>query len=121
MSYNCPFCAIVAGEAPAKVLARWPGVTVIEPLNPVTEGHALAIPNAHVPDAPSDPVVAAETFKVPAKFARHPNIGPCNLITSVGAEATQTVKHLHIHIVPRREDDGLARRGRARRSGALEP
>ena len=31
----------------------------------------------------------------------------CNLITSVGAAATQTVKHLHIHIVPRHEGDGL--------------
>jgi hypothetical protein len=31
----------------------------------------------------------------------------CNLITSVGADATQSVRHLHIHVVPRREGDGL--------------
>jgi histidine triad (HIT) family protein len=34
--------------------------------------------------------------------------GPCNIITSVGAEATQTVFHLHLHVVPRRFGDGLA-------------
>jgi len=35
-------------------------------------------------------------------------VGPCNVITSVGREATQSVFHLHVHVVPRREGDGLA-------------
>lgn len=39
-----------------------------------------------------------------AEIAPHPS----NLITSAGAEATQSVFHLHVHIVPRGENDGLA-------------
>jgi histidine triad (HIT) family protein len=33
---------------------------------------------------------------------------PCNIITSAGSDATQTVFHLHLHVVPRRAGDGLA-------------
>lgn len=76
----------------------------IEPINPVTEGHVLAVPREHVADALADPEVAGRVMEVAAWFAA----GECNLITSVGPLATQTVKHLHLHIVPRREGDGLA-------------
>jgi diadenosine tetraphosphate (Ap4A) HIT family hydrolase len=42
-----------------------------------------------------------------AEYALVKVSGDCNLITSDGAAATQTVKHLHVHIVPRRDGDGL--------------
>ncbi len=43
-----------------------------------------------------------------AQWAAGHRMNPCNLITSAGREATQTVFHLHIHVVPRRDGDGLA-------------
>lgn len=76
------------------------------PLNPVTLGHRLFLPMLHVENALSKPWVTAQTMDVAATYASALN-QPCNLITSAGAAATQTVMHLHIHYVPRRNGDGL--------------
>jgi histidine triad (HIT) family protein len=104
---GCPFCArIAAGEYDYSDRHA----VAFEPLNPVTEGHLLVVPREHVPDAGSAPLVAGRTMEFaatitgPLEFADYPAY---NLITSAGSAATQTVRHLHIHIVPRRADDGL--------------
>lgn len=102
----CVFCAIVAGTAPAEVVDRNGMTIVIVPLNPVTPGHLLVIPTTHVEDFTSVPSVSAFVMHRAARVAR--DIGPCNLITSKGREATQSVFHLHVHLLPRTENDGLA-------------
>lgn len=101
---RCTFCEIVAGRAPATVLRETRDTLVIVPLNPVTDGHVLVIPKWHVVDALEDPRITAEVMHTAAEVATR----PCNIITSAGAVATQTVFHLHVHVVPRRENDGLA-------------
>lgn len=101
---RCTFCEIVAGRAPATVLRETRDTLVIVPLNPVTDGHVLVIPRRHVVDALEDPRITAEVMHTAAEVATR----PCNIITSAGAVATQTVFHLHVHVVPRRENDGLA-------------
>jgi histidine triad (HIT) family protein len=101
---DCVFCDISAGKAPATIVREWSTCVAIVPLNPVTDGHVLVIPRLHVDDATQWPVWTAETFRCAAEFAEP----PCNLITSAGTEATQSVFHLHVHVVPRRADDGLA-------------
>ncbi|MBB0246991.1 HIT domain-containing protein [Streptomyces alkaliphilus] len=103
---NCAFCAIVAGTAPATVMRTWPDAIAIVPLNPVVGGHWLVIPRVHVPDAAADPEVSAAVMRRAAEVIAHTG-DDCNLITSVGAPATQTVFHLHLHIVPRETGDGL--------------
>jgi histidine triad (HIT) family protein len=85
-------------------VAGWSDAVAFVPLNPVTRGHVLIASTAHVEDALADPVATAFVMRRAAEWAT----APCNLITSVGAEATQTVRHLHIHVVPRSEADGLA-------------
>ncbi len=100
---ECVFCRIIAGKSPANVVHRWIDAIAIVPLNPVTPGHLLVIPDEHVCDATVAPYVTAKAFGYAAEIAPY----PCNLITSAGSVATQTVMHLHIHIVPRSEDDGL--------------
>lgn len=82
-------------------------VVVFEPLHPVTPGHLLAVPTTHVAHFLEDPVAAAVTVEFAARVAAE-NSMACNLITSAGHYATQTVFHLHVHIVPRRARDGLA-------------
>lgn len=101
---DCVFCRIVAKETPAEVVAEWPDVIAIVPLNPVVEGHVLVIPKAHVGDWTSDEDVTMYTIGAAVQLAPE---GASNVITSAGADATQTVRHLHFHIVPRFEGDGL--------------
>lgn len=110
---SCPFCPIIKGEAPAKVLADGISSIAIEPLNPVTPGHFIVIPRQHVTDAYDDPGVTATAMFDASQWAkmfswRDDRYKSVNLITSVGTAATQSVFHLHIHVVPRADNDGLA-------------
>jgi histidine triad (HIT) family protein len=107
---DCPFCKrIAAGEYEA--WTNDPAVVWFEPLNPVTPGHMLFVPVCHVADALQDPYTTALTAEYASRWWSK-NWGrsgarDCNLITSVGPAATQTVQHLHLHLVPRRDGDGL--------------
>ncbi len=103
---DCPFCKrIAAGEYDDEL--SLPGtVAVFEPLNPVTRGHLLAVPFRHVRDAAAEAVVTAVVMEHVARLLDNFGI-QANIITSIGPDATQTVFHLHVHIVPRREGDGL--------------
>ncbi|QQO39517.1 histidine triad nucleotide binding protein [Microbacterium phage Phabia] len=108
----CIFCQIVAGKSPAKQMGSWISTVIIEPLNPVTPGHLLVIPRTHVTDATEDAGITATTMHDAAQCVNmirqvRPEYESVNFITSVGVPATQSVFHLHIHIVPRREGDGL--------------
>ncbi|WP_456228936.1 HIT family protein [Streptomyces sp. YJ-C3] len=76
------------------------------PLAAVTPGHVLVIPRAHVADVGVDPAVSARTMRRAAELAA--DLGECNIITSRGESATQTVFHLHLHVLPRYPEDGLA-------------
>jgi len=108
MRNGCVFCDY---EGPSDVLEYWNwlgvgGIYVIEPLGKLTDGHVLVIPERHVADACEDPILTGEVMRSAAIWAkRHPAV---NLITSVGAAATQSVYHLHVHVVPRRTGDRLS-------------
>ncbi|MGW0587486.1 HIT family protein [Streptosporangium sp. NPDC002607] len=102
---TCIFCAIVAGHAPATVIRTWPESIAISPRHPVTPGHTLVIPHTHVTDVGQDATVSATTMARAAELAAE--LPAANVITSRGAAATQTVFHLHLHLVPRTQGDGL--------------
>jgi histidine triad (HIT) family protein len=105
MADDCVFCGRVGrGEYDA---ADAFAVT-FRPLNPVGPGHRLFVPKAHVADALEDPMVTAMTTRFACEWAAREGVGACNLITSRGPEATQSVYHLHLHLIPRLKDDGLA-------------
>ena len=102
---DCPFCErIAAGDYDSTNQAG--SVVSFEPLNPVVPGHTLVVPVRHVADALDDPSLTGAVFRFAAVLGQLRE-GACNLITSAGVEATQTVMHLHVHLVPRREGDGL--------------
>lgn len=102
---GCPFCGRVergeydAGDAFA---------VTFRPLKPVGPGHRLFVPRVHVADALEDPNVTAMTMRFASEWAAQEGVGPCNLITSRGPEASQSVYHLHVHLLPRLKHDGLA-------------
>lgn len=107
---SCVFCDIVSGREPAEWVLRpdtWPDAVAFFPLNPVTEGHTLIVPKVHVKDFAEDPEVFAMTARRAAELMRF-TPRAMNVITSRGREATQSVFHLHLHLVPREKNDGLA-------------
>lgn len=125
---DCIFCQIVAGESPAETVATWTDAIAIVPIDPVVDGHLLVIPRHHVRDFAEDPMVTAVTMARAAEYVRdtsqHGTTRPANLITSARREATQSVFHLHVHIIPRAENDGLALpwySGRSKKPSAVQP
>lgn len=103
---DCVFCAIVNETEPATVVEEWSESIAFIPINPVAPGHTLVIPKIHVKDALEDPFITAITMERASEFtsARWEN---ANILTSVGRPATQSIFHLHIHVVPRKENDSL--------------
>jgi histidine triad (HIT) family protein len=104
MGADCPFCQrIEAGEYDYGDHYS----VAFQPLNPVTGGHWLAVPMVHVTDAMAAPEAAGNALHFAAALAGEMELGHCNFIASAGSLASQTVMHLHIHVVPRRLGDGL--------------
>ncbi len=110
---ECIFCKIVAGEIPCFKLHEDDDTLAFMDINPVNEGHALIIPKAHFEDvyAVSDAAIAA-TAATAARVARAARavLAPegLNLLQCNGPAAAQSVRHFHMHVIPRRMDDGLA-------------
>lgn len=117
MRDGCPFCAY---DGPSPIIEEGANSFVIEPLNPVAPGHVVVIPFKHVTDFASDGLVTAEVMRHAVLFARM-RMGECNLITSRGAAATQSVPHLHVHLVPRFAGDGLKLPWTPERDCSLRP
>ena len=100
---TCEFCRIIKNK---DFDYEDQYAVAFEPLNPVTPGHLLIVPKDHTPDAGHNTRVFARTAHFAGQLA-HESRYDYNLITSSGPFASQTVYHLHIHFVPRREEDGL--------------
>jgi histidine triad (HIT) family protein len=100
---NCVFCKKLKAN---DVDGTYFGVAFFTPLNPVVDGHKLFLHEKHTDDASEEPFITGHVFKAASQYARE--VGkPFNLITSAGAEATQTIKHLHVHYIPREKNDHL--------------
>lgn len=105
---GCPFCPDNWDNLDIVDMAQiyHPPWAIIRPLNPVTDGHVLAISAEHTPDAAADPDIAARLTRLAARYIARNNL-QANIITSIGPAATQTVMHTHVHVIPRRDGDGL--------------
>lgn len=112
---DCPFCEIVHREDPdVREIYRNRRVVAFFPTQPATLGHTLIVPRTHVPDVWAiTEDLAAElgraVVRLAAAMRRALSPQGLNVIQSNGEAATQTVFHLHVHLVPRWEGDGLGR------------
>ncbi len=100
---DCPFCDI--RKIKSSVI-EYNDCLIFEPLNPVVEGHLFVVPKQHIQDFTKDSAIFAHVAKVASQYAEASD-SEWNLITSAGRNATQTVMHCHIHLIPRNSDDGL--------------
>ena len=104
------FCAIVAGESPAAVVLDEPRVMAFLDLRPVFRGHVLLVPREHhetLPDLPAGQrdgfLEAAQRLAVAVKEA----LGAQGSFVAMNNTVSQSVPHLHLHVVPRTKGDGL--------------
>jgi histidine triad (HIT) family protein len=102
---DCVFCEIVAGTAPATIVREWDDALALVPLDPVCDGHLIVIPKVHVADATTDFEVTVDTMYRALELVAED--AHANILTSIGEHATQSIFHLHIHVVTRRENDRL--------------
>ncbi|MEV0040980.1 HIT family protein [Streptomyces sp. NPDC050804] len=105
---DCLFCAIIHDGAPATIVREWADALALVPRSSGrTIGHFLVLPRDHVADFTTDPVVSATVQMRAAELAQE-LCGQWNYPTSRCEVNTQTVCHLHGHLVARTADDGLA-------------
>lgn len=109
---SCPFCAIIMGEGWAREVYRDDHTVAFFPLRPATFGHTLVVPRRHIPDIWGLPEADAArlsraVLRVAAALRAAVAPAGLNIIQSSGAAATQTVPHLHVHLVPRWAADAM--------------
>lgn len=102
MELGCVFCDRINNSEYDDKFANF---VIFEPLNPVTPGHKLIVPITHTASLNSTDLEADQVGWALRYFTN--DLDEYNLITSKGKNATQTIQHLHFHVVPRREGDGL--------------
>jgi histidine triad (HIT) family protein len=112
MADDCIFCKIVAGELPSEIVQEDEHTIAIMDINPWTRGHALVIPRHHsrnLYEAPEEDLERASTAAKRLALRMRDRLGcdGVNLLNCCEAAAWQTVFHLHIHVIPRYDDDPL--------------
>ncbi len=109
---DCIFCKIIQGEIPATKVYEDEKVLAFMDINPLNDGHTLIVPKRHAETIfEIDPQDLIATIKVAQKLA----IAIKKALDSDGMivvqlnnkAAGQMVPHLHIHLIPRWENDGL--------------
>lgn len=110
---DCIFCAIVAGDSPARIVYADDDVLGFLDVRPVTPGHTLLVPRTHHSGlAELPPETGAKLFtagqRVAAAMRSALGADGINLALNDGRSAFQTVFHTHLHVLPRHGGDKLA-------------
>jgi diadenosine tetraphosphate (Ap4A) HIT family hydrolase len=110
---SCVFCAIAAGEAPAIRIYEDDGYLAILDIRPFTRGHTLVIPKNHTVDLDDTPpetlagmIALGQRIAQAAKATELADA--TNIAINDGRAAFQTVFHIHLHVLPRRNGDKLS-------------
>jgi len=107
---GCLFCAIAAGDVPATMVFRDDDAAAFLDARPVFKGHVLVVPRAHVPTLADMPAAGLGTlFAAVQRVARavETGLGADGTFVAMNNKVSQSVPHLHVHVVPRKKKDGL--------------
>ena len=108
-SSACTFCEIVAGGPAHRVLEDDDVVAFLD-IRPLFEGHVLVVPRAHhvtLSDLPSEAVAPLFAVVRTLSVAVPAAMGSTGSFVAMNNLVSQSVPHLHVHVVPRRPKDGL--------------
>ncbi len=106
----CVFCAIVAGETPAHVVLDDDVTLAFLDVKPLFPGHVLVVPRTHVVTLPElDEAVVGPFFERVRALSRAvpAALGAQGSFVAMNNVVSQSVPHLHVHVVPRTKGDGL--------------
>ena len=104
----CPFCAIVAGETDAHEVLRDDVAVAFLDRSPLFPGHVLVVPVTHVETLPELGAVGPFFERVQRVAAVMPGaLGAQGTFVANNNVVSQSVAHLHVHVVPRTKGDGL--------------
>jgi histidine triad (HIT) family protein len=107
---GCVFCAIVAGQTPADLVVDDDDFVAFLDQRPVFKGHVLLVPRPHVVTLPDLPAELRDGFLAHAQrlaTAVVEGLGAQGSFVAVNNTVSQSVPHLHLHVVPRTRGDGL--------------
>lgn len=110
---DCPFCEIVQRDNPdAREVYRDAHVVAFFPTEPAVLGHTMLVPREHVTgiwslDEETAAHLARATVRLAGAVREAMQSEGLNVIQSNGEAATQTISHLHVHLVPRWEGDAM--------------
>ena len=107
---GCVFCAIVAGDADAHVVLDGSDFLAFLDQRPVFKGHVLLVPRQHVVTLPDLPAGLRDGFLAAAQriaTAVVDGLGAQGSFVAMNNTVSQSVPHLHLHVVPRTKGDGL--------------
>jgi histidine triad (HIT) family protein len=110
MKPDCLFCKIAAGTVAALVVGETADAIAFLDHRPVFPGHTLIIPRAHVDtliDLPADGIAPLFAFVQRLARAVETGLGADGTFVAMNNRVSQSVPHLHVHVVPRRKKDGL--------------
>lgn len=110
MAADCVFCSIVAGDTAADVVLDEPDFLAFLDRRPVFKGHVLLVPREHVVTLPDLPAGLRDGFLAAAQrlaAAVVEGLGAQGSFVAMNNVVSQSVPHLHVHVVPRRPKDGL--------------
>ena len=107
---DCVFCSIVAGETPAAVVIETDVLLAFLDRRPVFKGHVLLVPKAHHVTLPDLPAELRDRFLAAAQrlaTAMVDGLDAQGSFVAMNNTVSQSVPHLHCHVVPRTKGDGL--------------
>ncbi|MEV5768751.1 HIT family protein [Micromonospora sp. NPDC052213] len=107
---GCVFCGIVAGEVPAFRVADEPDGMAFLDTRPVFKGHVLVVPRTHLvtlADLPAEALAGYFGLVRRLAVAVETGLGAGGTFVAMNNKVSQSVPHLHTHVVPRTRGDGL--------------
>jgi histidine triad (HIT) family protein len=107
---DCLFCTIASGAAPGFVVASTDTAVAFLDIRPVFKGHVLVVPRTHLvtlSDLPAGDVGEYFTFVRRLAGAVETGLAAGGTFVAINNKVSQSVPHLHTHVVPRTKGDGL--------------